>query len=133
MTLPPEFWQGIAQFNRGDFYTCHDTLEALWHEAAGPQKDFYQGILQVAVGCYHLGNGNRRGAAVLLGAGASRLESYEPSYERVDVAGLRDRALDLLATLHRVEMAAGEPAELSDLEAILPQIERLPAEGPEES
>ncbi|MEO0947508.1 MAG: DUF309 domain-containing protein [Cyanobacteria bacterium J06641_5] len=132
MTVPPEFWQGVAQFNRGEFYTCHDTLEALWHEAVGPHKDFYQGILQVAVGCYHLGNDNWRGAAVLLGAGASRLESYEPSYEGVDVVGLRDRALDLLAALHQAGMETGEPAALTNLEALLPRIERLPAEGSEE-
>lgn len=132
MALPPEFWQGVAQFNRGEFYTCHDTLEALWHEAAGPQKDFYQGILQVAVGCYHLGNDNWRGAAVLLGAGASRLESYEPSYEYVDVVGLRDRALELLAALHRAAADTDQPGDLPNLGAILPQIERLPAEGPEE-
>ena len=128
MTLPPEFWQGVAQFNRGEFYRCHDTLEALWHEAAGPEKDFYQGILQVAVGCYHLGNDNWRGAAVLLGAGASRLEPYEPDYERIDVGRLRDRALDLLAALHRAGMGTGESLGSPALEMTLPQIEWLPAE-----
>lgn len=121
MELPSEFWQGVAQFNRGDFYACHDTIEALWHEAGEPEKDFYQGVLQVAVGCYHLQNDNWRGAAVLLGAGASRLEPYEPSYASINVVSLRDRALDLLMALHR----AGA-ADLLEIDVVLPKIERLP-------
>lgn len=130
MTLPTEFWQGVAQFNSGEFYACHDTLEALWHAAAGPEKDFYQGILQIAVGCYHLSNDNWRGAATLLGAGANRLEAYEPSYGSIDVIVLRDRALDLLADLHR---AVAANTEISTLTVALPQIERVPTEEPEES
>ena len=70
---PDAYWQGIDQFNRGDFYACHDTLEAIWIEAFDPDKTFYQGILQVAVGIYHLSNLNWRGAAILLGEGIGRL------------------------------------------------------------
>lgn len=124
MELPSAFWQGVAQFNRGDFYACHDTIEALWHSAGGPEQEFYQGILQVAVGCYHLQNGNWRGATVLLGAGASRLESYEPSYGGVDVVLLRDRALDLLMELHR----AGADG-VQEMEVLLPRIAQLPGES----
>lgn len=70
---PPEFWQGVAQFNQGEFYACHDTLEAIWIEAMDPDKTFYQGILQIAVGIYHLSHLNWRGAAILLGEGINRL------------------------------------------------------------
>ncbi|XQQ07818.1 MAG: DUF309 domain-containing protein [Leptolyngbya sp. IPPAS B-1204] len=65
--MPPEFWQGIEEFNQQQFYACHDTLEAIWMEAIEPQKTFYQGILQIAVALYHLGNQNFRGAIILLG------------------------------------------------------------------
>ncbi|MCG9884101.1 MAG: DUF309 domain-containing protein [Cyanobacteria bacterium] len=70
---PPEFWSAVEQFNGGEFYQCHDTLEALWIEAVNPDKTFYQGILQIAVGIYHLSNLNWRGAAILLGEGMGRL------------------------------------------------------------
>ncbi|MEY3826619.1 MAG: hypothetical protein RLZZ148_1435, partial [Cyanobacteriota bacterium] len=43
------FWQGVSEFNLGEFYACHDTLEALWMESSEPTKSFYQGILQIAV------------------------------------------------------------------------------------
>jgi hypothetical protein len=69
--LPPEFWQGVEQFNQRQFYACHDTLEAIWIEAGEPDKKFYQGVLQVAVGLYHLGNDNWRGAVILLGEGVT--------------------------------------------------------------
>lgn len=70
---PEEFWLGVEQFNTGQFYACHDTLEALWIEATEPEKTLYQGILQIAVALYHLENSNLRGAMILLGEGTNRL------------------------------------------------------------
>ncbi|MEB3117204.1 MAG: DUF309 domain-containing protein, partial [Limnothrix sp.] len=54
------FWQGIEEFNRGEFYACHDTIEALWVVANEPERTFYQGVLQVAVALHHLSNLNWR-------------------------------------------------------------------------
>ncbi|MBD2580188.1 DUF309 domain-containing protein [Oscillatoria sp. FACHB-1406] len=98
-----EFQQGIKQFNRQDFYACHDTLEALWIEAEQSDKQFYQGILQIAVGCYHLTNLNWRGAVILLGEGTRRIRDYQPTYENIDVASLLDESLTLLETLQHIE------------------------------
>lgn len=82
---PDEFWQGVAQFNQHQFYTCHDTFESLWMEAAEPDKKFYQGILQIAVALYHLENQNWRGAVTLMGEGMNRLRGYQPDYGGIDV------------------------------------------------
>ncbi|MGF1570023.1 MAG: DUF309 domain-containing protein [Nodosilinea sp.] len=82
--------EGIALFNRGDYYACHDVLEAIWMEADTSDKSFYQGILQIAVGLYHLGNHNWQGAAILLGEGVNRLRGFEPAYAGVAVAQLVD-------------------------------------------
>jgi len=78
----------IEQFNQQDFYACHDTLEALWMEAIEPDRTFYQGLLQMAVGLYHFSHENRRGAAILLGEGMGRLQSYKPEYQEVNIAAL---------------------------------------------
>jgi predicted metal-dependent hydrolase len=83
---------GIQQFNQGDYYACHDTLEAIWMEAAMVEKPFFQGILQLAVALYHLGNHNWHGTAILLGEGISRLEPFEPNYRGVEVTALLDCA-----------------------------------------
>lgn len=97
------FWQGVQQFNQQEFYACHDTLEALWMEAAEPLRRFYQGILQIAVACYHLSNHNWRGATILLGEGIGRLKDYQPSYEGIDVDRLVEQSAILLATLQQTE------------------------------
>jgi uncharacterized protein len=100
---PQEFWQGVAEFNRGEFYACHDTLEALWMEASEPDKRFYQGVLQIAVGCYHLENSNWRGAVILLGEGIKRISDYQPIYEEIDVTQLLIDSNRLLQELQQIE------------------------------
>jgi uncharacterized protein len=110
--MPEEFWQGIEQFNAGQFYACHDILEALWIDSIEPDKTFYQGILQIAVGLYHLGNHNQRGAMILLGEGSNRLRHYLPSYGGIDVEELFTQSLELLKTLQKDSL---EPIASSEL------------------
>ena len=99
--LPDEFWHGVEQFNQQEFYACHDTLEALWIEATEPDKKFYQGILQVAVAFYHLGNQNWRGAVILLGEGINRLRGYQPTYATIDVEQFLTQSVHILTTLQQ--------------------------------
>jgi predicted metal-dependent hydrolase len=99
----PAFWQAIDQFNDQEFYACHDTLEALWLEASETDKNFYQGILQIAVACHHLGNYNWRGAVILLGEGIKRLSDYQPVYEDINVTNLLEDSVRLLKALQQIE------------------------------
>ena len=109
MVAPPEFERGIAEFNQQQFYACHDTLEAVWVDAEEADKRFYQGILQVAVGCYHLSNDNLRGAIILLGEAVRRLCDYQPDYEGIDVEKLLEQSLALLQALQQLK-----PEQASD-------------------
>lgn len=90
------FQRGLDEFNSGQFYACHDTLEAIWMAVDYAEKPFYQGILQIAVAFYHLGNLNWRGGAILLGEGISRLRSFEPNYQGVAVEELVDQSVEWL-------------------------------------
>lgn len=99
--IPTEFWRGVDQFNQGQFYDCHDTLEALWMEATEPNKTFYQGVLQLAVALYHLENLNWRGAVILLGEGTRKLNAYPAAYSGIDVDRLVDQSGDLLHLLQQ--------------------------------
>jgi hypothetical protein len=114
-SVDPRLGEGIALFNRGDYYACHDLLEAIWMEANTLEKPFYQGILQVAVGLYHLGNHNWQGASILLGEGVNRLRRFEPAYAGVDVERLVDCGWAWLIALQQtgrervVEVAAAIP------------------------
>jgi len=84
----PALLQGIAQFNRGEFFEQHETLEAAWIEEDDPIRYLYQGILQIGVGFYHLLRGNPRGAAGMWAKGVRLLESFPPQCRGVDVAAL---------------------------------------------
>jgi predicted metal-dependent hydrolase len=109
--IPDEFWQGVEEFNSGQFYACHDTLEALWMEATEPEKTFYQGILQIAVALYHLGNSNLRGAVILLGEGINRLDRYPSIYSGIDVDDLVIESAEILKKLQQTD-----PKNLSEFQ-----------------
>lgn len=111
--MPEEFWQGVEQFNAGQFYACHDVLEALWIDSIEPDKTFYQGILQIAVGLYHLGNHNQRGAMILLGEGSNRLRRYLPTYGGINVEELLTQSVDLLTTLQQESLETIANGELA--------------------
>jgi uncharacterized protein len=96
---PPQWLQGITEFNRQDYYTCHDTLEALWNDSIDPDKKFYQGVLQIAVACHHLHNHNWKGAVILLGEGMGRLRYYQPIYGGIDVSQFIQDSHSLLIKL----------------------------------
>ncbi len=93
------FEEAIAQFNNGDYYACHDTLEAIWNDSWQSDRAFYQGILQIAVGLYHLQSQNWHGATILLGEGTSRLPAYLPEYQSIDVENLLEDSLQILRTV----------------------------------
>lgn len=98
----PQFLQGIQEFNRGQFFECHETLEALWIEETDPLRYLYQGILQVGIGFYHLKRGNYKGAVSLLGRGIRLLRAFGARCLGADVTRLvaeaeacRQRLLEL--------------------------------------
>ena len=105
--LDPEerqaFEKGVAEFNAGHFFECHDTLEEMWTGLRGPSRDFFQGLIQVSVAFYHLDNRNLAGAASMLRRALKRFERYPDRYFGFDLGGHR---AELAGWLERV--AAGE-------------------------
>ncbi|MCH7553522.1 MAG: DUF309 domain-containing protein [Chloroflexi bacterium] len=89
---PPALVLAIEQFNSGDYFQCHETLEALWRGGDGPELSMYQGIIQIAAGLHHAKNGNRHGALALLERGLGNLRNHGPPSQGVDVAGLMAHA-----------------------------------------
>lgn len=95
----PALLRGIEQFNRGEYFEAHETLEALWNAEPDPVRVLYKGILQVGVGCYHLLRGNARGAALKLQTGADYLSAFTPTCMSVRVELLIADALRLRAAV----------------------------------
>ncbi len=72
--LPVEFQHGLDQLDQRRYFECHETLEVIWRREKGPVREVYQGVLQIAVGCYHLvERHNWVGAVNKLDAGVERL------------------------------------------------------------
>jgi uncharacterized protein len=96
---PEELLRAIEEFNRGDWFECHETLEELWIGAKGELRDFYQGVLQLAVAQHHWRNGNFKGALILLRGGVDLLSRVAPVCQGVDVAALSGAAVTLTGEL----------------------------------
>lgn len=101
----PALIQGIDEFNRGQFFEQHETLEAAWIDEDDPVRYLYQGILQIGVGFYHLSRGNGYGARRLWARGVVLLESFRPSCMGVDVAALIADTNHCIAEIDRVGIA----------------------------
>lgn len=85
-SLLDRWHRAIQLFNTQDFYTCHDVLEDMWNDAPLVDRCFYQGILQIAVGCYHTQSRNHFGAMALIGAGVANLRHFQPLYYGLDTS-----------------------------------------------
>jgi uncharacterized protein len=110
---PPELWVAVEEFNRGEFFECHETLEALWLAEGEPLRRLYQGILQVGVAFHHQRRGNYRGALRLLDSGIAYLRPFAPYCLGLDVGALLQAAVrcrDALVALGPECVAELDPA-----------------------
>src|SRR6266852_5082804 len=85
---PQQLLDGIAQFNRGEFFEQHETLELLWRAERRDIRYLYQGILQIGVAFHHLRRLNHHGTVYMLTRGPRYLAPFAPQCQRVDVAAL---------------------------------------------
>ena len=95
--LPPA--EAVAEAERlvlnGEPFYAHEVLEGPWHLAPPPERAFWQGLAQVAVGLTHAQRGNAVGARTLLRSGADKLVAYDDGHEGVAVSRVVARARDL--------------------------------------
>ena len=107
-----EMEKAALEFNSGKFFECHDTLEEVWQGIRGPARDFFQGLIQISVGFYHLRNGNRQGGESQLDKGLAKLEKYGDSYAGMELANLRT---GVRRWLEKVRAGEKLDAKLADL------------------
>ena len=63
-------------------------LEDAWRAAQEPERDFYQGLVHVAVAWYQAGRRNEVGCERQLEKALRRLGPYAPAHRGLDVAAL---------------------------------------------
>ena len=104
------FRRGLELVRSGRFFEAHEELELAWRAADPSERDFFQGLVHVAVAWYQAGRGNRVGCERQLEKAGRRLGPYSPEH----------RGVDLSALLRQVEAAqavvAGRSLELPPLE-----------------
>ena len=87
--------EGLDLMRRGEYFAAHEVLEDVWRASEPQERDFYQGLVHVAVAWYQAGRGNRVGCERQLEKATRRLGPFAPEH----------RGVDLAAALARIEEA----------------------------
>jgi len=90
---------GLEHIRAGRYFEAHEELELVWRAAAPEERDFYQGLVHVAVAWYQAGRAKPVATQRQLEKALRRLAAYEPEHRGVDVARLRAQLAELLETL----------------------------------
>jgi predicted metal-dependent hydrolase len=106
---PLQLLTGVEQFNRGEYFEQHETLELLWRAETRLVRRLYQGILQIGVAFYQLQRRNYHGVVYMLTRGSGYLQPFAPACQRIDVTSLIELAT---STLRIVEQLG--PARLDE-------------------
>jgi uncharacterized protein len=93
------FERGLALIRARSFFEAHEELELAWRAAPLQERDFYQGLVHVAVGWYQAGRANRYGCERQLEKAVRRLGPYAPAHRGVDVADVLAQVGDAQATV----------------------------------
>ena len=86
--MEAQYQHGLGLIESGEYFAAHEVLEDVWRAAEPEERDFYQGLVHVAVAWYQAGRDNRRGCARQLEKAARRLSPYTPVHGGLDVADL---------------------------------------------
>src|SRR5512133_1972969 len=98
--LGQHFERGLELLRGQEFFEAHEELELAWRGASAEERDFFQGLVHVAVAGYQAGRANRRGCERQLEKATRRLGPFAPEHRGVDVA-------DVLAQVGRAQAAVG--------------------------
>lgn len=106
LTGEPLYRRGIALYQGGGFFECHEVLEELWTPMQGPRRLFLQALIHFAVAFYHQQRSNPLGAERQLRKALRKIEGYLPRYEGVDTATLFSEGQECLRRIQAGERPA---------------------------
>jgi hypothetical protein len=119
----PRYLAGILFFNRRDFFQAHEVWESIWLDCTGPERRFYQGLIQAAVALHHFGHGNVRGAAKLFHSSREYMTRYESPYLGLDISAFWEKMERCFAPV----LTAADPSrDLRPDKRLIPTIELDP-------
>jgi predicted metal-dependent hydrolase len=92
-----ELDSGLDLIRRGEYFAAHEELELAWRAASPDERDFFQGLVHVAVAWYQAGRGKPVATERQLAKAIRRLEPFVPEHRGVDVAALLEQLRELVA------------------------------------
>jgi uncharacterized protein len=97
--------EGLELARDERYFDAHEAFEAAWRACAADERDFFQGLVHVAVAWYQAGRGRRIGTERQLEKAIRRLTPYAPAHRGLEVDSL-------LAQLRRaLEVAQADRVE----------------------
>lgn len=86
-----------ALFNAGKYWHVHESLEELWKERQGKEKELLQGLILVAASLVHVGNKKMDVAWPMMERALGKLQDQPAIYYGWDVAQFRAHFEKVLA------------------------------------
>jgi uncharacterized protein len=117
------FRRGVSLFNGVRYWHAHEAWETLWRAAPDEERDFFQGLIQLAAGLLHLQRRNRRGARNKLGEGVAKLKPFQPAHHGVFVNELIGRAERILEDMDAGMLPYLIPPVIRFVEAEQPHVD----------
>lgn len=81
----------IEYFNSSKFMSAQTTLDEIWIKDQSADRDFYGGLIQMAVAMYHLTDGNPRGAQRIFQRAKGMVSNYGDVYKNVEIKDLIEK------------------------------------------
>lgn len=104
--LPPQYLHGIALFNAGEFYACHEVLEEVWLQATGDERALLQALIQTAAALLHYQRHNLKGARSVWQRAHAKLSQLPPRLLQLETQAF---ALDLQQFFAQASPASNQP------------------------
>jgi molybdopterin converting factor small subunit len=86
----PYLDEAARLYAEGDYFMTHEVLEEHWLEVSEDERDFFQGLIHLAVGLHHYERGNLNGTRAQFTKARRRLDGYSERHHGVDVARIRE-------------------------------------------
>jgi uncharacterized protein len=136
--VEPRFASGLELIRRGEYFAAHEELELAWRAAPPNERDFFQGLVHVAVAWYQAGRGRRIGTQRQLAKAIRRLTPYAPAHRGLALEPLLGqlRAALQVAQADRLEQSVRidlHPVELVEEEQQTERDEDRAADDREDS
>src|SRR5262249_13230792 len=82
------FKRGLEAIRARRYFEAHEELEEAWRAAPAEERDFFQGLVHIAVAWYQADRGRPIATGRQLEKAVRRLTPFAPAHRGVDVDGV---------------------------------------------